>query len=261
MIDDLLHIGQDHFSCGVYGNELTTLLPPVIVEADAVNLVTEDLNKAVDDENIEIGKTVEKPLQYFKNCRRAGDTAGDAVLSPEKARDLHRPSVLKYCKFCAKIKKQGEIFPFPCLMRFFMKIEKFFPPKRNSTDERNCVLFFYTLCHIFKLIAIISCAFLICKKFYTCRKFYSFVGFSCESCNSYTPHPFSANGLPIVFLMLLFIWAFVKVMKDPQKYDIHSEDYYANGKPIPSQRLPYEGMDPDHPTLWEKIKRKRTAQR
>lgn len=65
------------------------------------------------------------------------------------------------------------------------------------------------------------------------------------------------GGLPIVFLMLLFIWAFVKVMKDPQKYDVHSEDYYANGKPIPSQRLPYEGMDPDHPTLWEKIKRKK----
>lgn len=61
------------------------------------------------------------------------------------------------------------------------------------------------------------------------------------------------GGLPIVFLMLLFIWSFVKVMKNPQKYDVHKEDYYANGKPIPSLRLPYEGMDSGNPTLRKRI--------
>ena len=45
------------------------------------------------------------------------------------------------------------------------------------------------------------------------------------------------GGFPAVFLMILFIVAWIKVMKDPKKYDTFKEDYDINGKPIPSKRL------------------------
>ncbi|HMM06468.1 MAG TPA: BCCT family transporter [Clostridiales bacterium] len=62
------------------------------------------------------------------------------------------------------------------------------------------------------------------------------------------------GGLPIVFLMLLFIVCFIKIMKNPQKYDIHKEDYFENGYPNESERLPYEGFDPDKKTFLQKWK-------
>ena len=51
------------------------------------------------------------------------------------------------------------------------------------------------------------------------------------------------GGLPIVFLMLLFLGSYTKIMKNPSKYDAHKEDYFENGHPYESQRLTYEGYD------------------
>jgi len=48
------------------------------------------------------------------------------------------------------------------------------------------------------------------------------------------------GGFPIVFLMIIMAISFVKVMKAPAKYDVHTEDYDASGRPIPSQRLQSE---------------------
>ena len=62
------------------------------------------------------------------------------------------------------------------------------------------------------------------------------------------------GGLPIVFLMLLFIVCFIKIMKNPQKYDIYKEDYFENGYPNESKRLPYEGFDSDKKTFLQKWK-------
>ncbi|MGN0962081.1 MAG: BCCT family transporter, partial [Clostridia bacterium] len=61
------------------------------------------------------------------------------------------------------------------------------------------------------------------------------------------------GGLPIVFLMLLFVVCFVKITRNPQKYDVFKEDYHENGRPIPSVRLPYEGMDPEKKSMLQKI--------
>lgn len=44
-------------------------------------------------------------------------------------------------------------------------------------------------------------------------------------------------GLPIVFLMLIFIFGFVKIIRNPKKYDIFKKDYDENGNPIPSKRI------------------------
>lgn len=48
------------------------------------------------------------------------------------------------------------------------------------------------------------------------------------------------GGFPNVFLLILICISFIKVMKDPAKYDKNKEDYDPSGKPIPSQRLPQE---------------------
>lgn len=40
------------------------------------------------------------------------------------------------------------------------------------------------------------------------------------------------GGLPAVFLMLLFMASFFKIVKDPAKYDVFKEDYDKNGRPL-----------------------------
>lgn len=47
-------------------------------------------------------------------------------------------------------------------------------------------------------------------------------------------------GFPIVFLLIAICISFIKVMKNPAKYDTNKEDYDQNGRPIPSKRLPAE---------------------
>lgn len=42
------------------------------------------------------------------------------------------------------------------------------------------------------------------------------------------------------FLMILFMMAACRIIKDPAGYDSHGEDYDREGRPIPSVRLPVE---------------------
>lgn len=48
------------------------------------------------------------------------------------------------------------------------------------------------------------------------------------------------GGFPVVFLLLIVIVSFVKVINHPQKYDLNKEDYDEYGHPIPSERLKSE---------------------
>lgn len=45
------------------------------------------------------------------------------------------------------------------------------------------------------------------------------------------------GGFPAVFLMVFFLAAWIKIVKDPMKYDEFKEDYDERGKPIPTTRL------------------------
>lgn len=48
------------------------------------------------------------------------------------------------------------------------------------------------------------------------------------------------GGFPIVFLLIFISVSFVKVMLNPSKYDVFTEDYDQQGRPIPSVRLKSE---------------------
>ena len=48
------------------------------------------------------------------------------------------------------------------------------------------------------------------------------------------------GGFPIVFLLIIITVSFIKVMKDPAKYDTFKDDYDENGRPIPSPTLQSE---------------------
>lgn len=48
------------------------------------------------------------------------------------------------------------------------------------------------------------------------------------------------GGFPVVFLLIIVTISFCKVMMNPQKYDVHKEDYDEHGRPIPSKRLTSE---------------------
>ncbi len=48
------------------------------------------------------------------------------------------------------------------------------------------------------------------------------------------------GGFPIVFLLIIISISFVRVVRDPKKYDVHQEDYDETGRPIPSERLKSE---------------------
>ena len=49
------------------------------------------------------------------------------------------------------------------------------------------------------------------------------------------------GGFPNMFIMILMIIGLLKIAKNPQKYDVHKEDYDSNGRPIESPRLPVKG--------------------
>jgi choline-glycine betaine transporter len=63
-------------------------------------------------------------------------------------------------------------------------------------------------------------------------------------------------GFAVVFLLVIFCISFIKVMRNPAKYDTRKEDYDENGKPIPSKRLPSEEEETAKPTLWMKLRGK-----
>lgn len=48
------------------------------------------------------------------------------------------------------------------------------------------------------------------------------------------------GGFPNMFLMILMIVGLLKISMNPQKYDVHKEDYDSSGRPIESARLPVE---------------------
>ena len=48
------------------------------------------------------------------------------------------------------------------------------------------------------------------------------------------------GGFPNMFLIILMVVGLIKIALHPQKYDVHQEDYDANGKPIASSRLQIE---------------------
>ena len=48
------------------------------------------------------------------------------------------------------------------------------------------------------------------------------------------------GGFPVVFLLIIIVFSFAKVIRNPYKYDLHKEDYDEHGQPIPSVRLKSE---------------------
>lgn len=48
------------------------------------------------------------------------------------------------------------------------------------------------------------------------------------------------GGFPNMFLVILMIIGLLKISHNPQKYDVHKEDYDSSGRPIESTRLPVE---------------------
>jgi choline-glycine betaine transporter len=62
------------------------------------------------------------------------------------------------------------------------------------------------------------------------------------------------GGFPNVFLLTLFCCAFIKVLRNPQKYDVFKEDYDAEGKPIRSAQLepePYGSQQKSRSRLYK----------
>lgn len=43
-----------------------------------------------------------------------------------------------------------------------------------------------------------------------------------------------------MFLILIMIAGLWKISRNPQKYDVHKEDYDSKGRPIETPRLPIE---------------------
>jgi choline-glycine betaine transporter len=48
------------------------------------------------------------------------------------------------------------------------------------------------------------------------------------------------GGFPNMFLVLIMIVGLLKISRNPQKYDVHKEDYDSSGRPIESERLSVE---------------------
>ncbi len=53
------------------------------------------------------------------------------------------------------------------------------------------------------------------------------------------------GGFPNVFFLVLICAGFIKVLKNPKKYDTFKEDYDENGKPTPSKTQLPENQDPN----------------
>lgn len=68
----------------------------------------------------------------------------------------------------------------------------------------------------------------------------------------------NVGGFPASVFFVLFIIGWIKIMRNPAKYDSFKEDYDENGKPIPSKRLPYEGSEEHTPGFFEKLLNRNT---
>lgn len=61
------------------------------------------------------------------------------------------------------------------------------------------------------------------------------------------------GGFPSAFLMIFCIIGWVKVMKNPKRYDVYKEDYEKDGTPVKSERLREDNYDPDKKGFIEKL--------
>lgn len=61
------------------------------------------------------------------------------------------------------------------------------------------------------------------------------------------------GGFASVFLLVFMCLAFIKVLKNPQKYDTHKEDYDERGRPIPSPCPLPENYNPERQSLIYRI--------
>lgn len=48
------------------------------------------------------------------------------------------------------------------------------------------------------------------------------------------------GGFPNLFLMIAMVIGLLKICRNPKKYDVYQEDYYEDGRPIESEKLPIE---------------------
>jgi choline-glycine betaine transporter len=55
------------------------------------------------------------------------------------------------------------------------------------------------------------------------------------------------GGFPIVFMMIIFMANFIRIMRNPRKFDTFKGDYDERGRPLLSDRLPYETKRNRHP--------------
>ena len=62
----------------------------------------------------------------------------------------------------------------------------------------------------------------------------------------------NVGGFPATIFFVFFLIGWIKIMRNPSKYDVFQEDYDESGNPIPSPRLPYEGYEDRGPGFLEK---------
>lgn len=60
----------------------------------------------------------------------------------------------------------------------------------------------------------------------------------------------NVGGFPAVILFVFFLAGWIKIMRNPKKYDTFKEDYNEEGRPIPSPCLPYEGAEQAKPGMF-----------
>ncbi len=63
----------------------------------------------------------------------------------------------------------------------------------------------------------------------------------------------NVGGFPATIFFVFFLAGWIKIMRNPAKYDTFKEDYDKDGNPIPSQRLPFEGYEEQKPGLIKRL--------
>ena len=63
----------------------------------------------------------------------------------------------------------------------------------------------------------------------------------------------NVGGFPATIFFVFFLIGWIKIMRNPSRYDVFQEDYDESGNPIPSERLPCEGSENHHPGFLERL--------
>lgn len=69
----------------------------------------------------------------------------------------------------------------------------------------------------------------------------------------------NVGGFPAAILFVFFLWGWVRIMRNPAKYDSFQEDYDENGKPIKSERLDPVGSEGEKPGLVQRLKARHSS--